>query len=137
MSKSLYLADALLNQVLGAVAWSPPSTVWLALFSTAPTGYGTGGVEFTAAAELGYARVAVANNTTNFPSSTTGTMTLGTTQTFPVNSGSNSWANAVAFGIFDASTGGNLLGYGSMTPLACPAGSAITIPSGTAIWTET
>lgn len=137
MSKSTYLADAILDQILGATAWTSPGTVYLALYSTAPTGYGTGGTEFDGTTEPGYARLAVTNNSTNFPASSGGSKTLGTNQTFAANSGGTSWANAVAFGIFDASTAGNLLGYGSMTPLACPAGGSITVASGTVIWTET
>lgn len=136
MSKSTYLANAIVDAILGATGWTPPATVYLALYSTAPTGYGTGGTEFDSGTEAGYARLAVTNDTTNFPSASSGQKTLGVSQTFATNSGGTAWANAVAFGIFDASTAGNLLGYGSMTPLACPAASAITIPSGSVIWTE-
>jgi hypothetical protein len=137
MSKSTYLANAILDEILGATNWTPPATVYLGMYSTAPTGYGTGGTEFTSGAEAGYARKAVTNNSTNFPNASAGVKSTGVDQTFATNSGGSAWANAVAFGIFDASTGGNLLGYGSMTPLACAAGSAITIPSGSVIWTET
>jgi hypothetical protein len=137
MSKSTYLANAVADLILGAVAWTPPAVVYLALYSTAPTGYGTGGTEFDGTTEPGYARLSVTNNTTNFPASSGGSKTLGTNQTFAANSSGTAWPNAVAFGIFDASTGGNLLGYGSMTPLACPAGSSITVASTTVIWTET
>jgi hypothetical protein len=137
MSKSAYLANAILDEILGATSWVPPATVYLGLYSTAPTGYGTGGVEMDGTTEPGYARLAVTNNATNFPAASGGSKTLGVSQTFAANSGGTAWANAVAFGIFDASSGGNLLGYGSMTPLACPAASAITIPSGAVIWTET
>lgn len=137
MSKSTYLANAILDEILGATNWTPPATVYLGLYSTAPTGYGTGGTEFTSGAEPGYARLAVTNNATNFPAASGGSKSTGVGQTFATNSGGSAWANAVAFGIFDASSGGNLLGYGPMTPLACAVASAITIPSGSVIWTET
>ena len=136
MSKSTYLADAILDQILGGTAWTAPGTVYLALYSTAPTGYGTGGTEFDGTTEPGYTRLAVTNNTTNFPASSGGSKATGTAFTFATNSSGTAWASAVAFGIFDASTAGNMLGYGSMTPVACPAAEAITIPSGTTIWTE-
>lgn len=137
MSKSTYLANAILDEILGATNWTPPGTVYLGLYSTAPTGYGTGGTEFDGTTEPGYARVAVTNNSTNFPAASGGSKTLGVAQTFPANSGAASWANAVAFGIWDAASGGNLLGYGSLTPVACAVGAAITITASQTIWTET
>lgn len=136
MSKSAYLANAILDEVLGATNWAPPATVYLALFSASPTGLGVGGTEFDGTAEPGYARLAVTNNATNFPAASGGAKTLGVAQTFAANSGGSAWPNAVAFGVFDASTGGNLLGYGPMTPLACPAAQAITVPAGATVWTE-
>lgn len=137
MSKSTYMADAVLDLILSGASWTPPATVYLALYSVTPTGYGTGGTEFDGTTEPGYVRLAVTNNTTNFPAASAGSKTLGVSQTFAANSGGSAWANAVAFGIFDASTAGNLLGYGAMTPIACPAGQSITIPSSSVIWTET
>lgn len=137
MSKSTYLANAILDQILGATAWTAPATVYLGLYSTSPTGYGTGGTEFDGTTEPGYVRLAVTNNATNFPAASGGSKSTGVAFTFAANSGGSNWANAVAFGIFDASTAGNLLGYGTMTPLACAPGSAITIPSASVIWTET
>ena len=136
MSKSTYLANAIANEVLGATNWVPPATVYVALYSTAPTGYGTGGTEFDSVTEPGYARVAVTNSAANFPAAVAGAKATGVIITFAANSAGVNWANAVAFGIFDASAAGNLLGYGSCTPLACTPASQLDIPSGTTIWTE-
>ena len=136
MPKSTYLANKIADEVLGASAWTPPATVYIGLYSTAPTGGGTGGTEFDGTTEPGYARLAVTNNTTNFPAASSGAKATGATFTFAANSGASNWANAVAFGIFDASTAGNLLGYGTCTPLACTPGSSLAIPSGSTVWTE-
>ena len=136
MRKSTYLANAIADEVLGASAWTPPATVYVGLYSTAPTGGGTGGTEFDGATEPGYARVAVTNNATSFPAASSGAKATGAAITFPANSGGTNWANAVAFGIWDASTAGNLLGYGTCTPLACLPSDQLSIPSGTTIWTE-
>jgi hypothetical protein len=137
VSKSSYLANKIVDEILGATGWTPPGTVYFGLYSTTPTGLGTGGTEFDGTTEPGYARVSVTNNTTNFPNASGGVKTLGVAVTFPTNSGASAWANAVGFGIWDASTSGNLLGYGSLTPVACGAGAAITIGSSQTIWTET
>lgn len=93
-----YLETALLNHVLRNSAYTSPTTVYAALYTSAPTDAG-GGTEIAAA---GYARVAV---TFGAPSggvcSNSGVVTFG-----PITGGGGT---AVAFGIFDASVAGNLL----------------------------
>ena len=70
-------------------AFTPPSNYYFALMTTAPTDNGVGGVEASGGS---YARVTVANNTTNFPNSTLGTPTI-------VNGAAISWGTAgVAWG---------------------------------------
>lgn len=124
-----------LDKVLGATDFTPPATVYFALYSATPGDAG-GGTELATGTSPGYARVAVTNNTTNFPNASAGAKTVGTAVAFPTNSGGAAWVAAVAWGTFDASTGGTLLLWGPMTSLACPAAQAITIPAGTTIWTE-
>jgi hypothetical protein len=55
--------NLVLDQSLGAVPYTPPTTWYLALYSVAPTKAG-GGTEFST---FGYARKAITNNATNFP----------------------------------------------------------------------
>lgn len=111
-SFSDYLEDKLLNHVFGATAYSSPGTLYIALFTAAPSDSG-GGTEVTGGS---YARVAVTNNTTNFPNASGTNPTSkanGTTITFPTASAS--WGTVVAFGIFDASSGGNLIAWADLT----------------------
>jgi len=136
MSKSDYLELKVLDKVLGATDFTPPATVYFALYSVTPSDSG-GGTELVTGTSPGYARVAVTNNTTNFPNASAGAKTTGADITFPTNtSGGAAWLAAIAWAILDASTGGNLLLLGAMTSLACPNAQAIVIPSGTTIWTE-
>lgn len=109
-SKSDYLENAILNHVLGAQTYTPPATVYVALYTAAP-GESGGGTEVSGG---GYARVAVANNTTNWPTTTTGTKSNGTAIQFP--QATANWGTVVAWGILDAATGGNLLYYGDVSP---------------------
>jgi hypothetical protein len=110
--KSDYLEAALLNHLFGNVAYSVPSNYYFALFSSAPTDTG-GGTEINTS-NTGYARKLVANNTTNFPTITvTNSKTNGTSVDFPT--ATTSWGSVVAFGIYDASTSGNLLFWGDLT----------------------
>lgn len=105
MSFSNYLEDKVLNHVFGGTSYTAPSTLYIALFTTAPNEDGTGGVEVT----------------------TTGTAYARQTGAFTVSSGTASNSSAieyatatanygtvVAVGIYDASTSGNLLAYGTL-----------------------
>ncbi len=114
-SKSDYLEAKLLDHVLGATAYSAPATVYVALFTAAPTDAG-GGTEVSTGGGSSYARVAVTNNTTNWPNASGTSPTTksnGTAITFPT-AGAD-WGTIVAFGVFDASSAGNLLYWATLT----------------------
>jgi hypothetical protein len=102
----------MLDAVLGKVTYVAPTTLYVALYTAAPTSAG-GGTECTGGS---YARSAVTNNLTNFPSASgggPGVKANGTAVTFPTASAG--WGTVVAFGVFDASSGGNLLYWGTLT----------------------
>lgn len=109
-SKSDFLELELLDHVLGNAAYTAPSNIHVALFTVAPTDSG-GGTECSAG---NYARVSVTNNATNFPAASGGLKQNGTAINF-VQANAD-WAPpaspVVAFGLFDASTSGNLLYWG-------------------------
>ena len=121
------LIDFLLRaQALGitgasAAAGTGPTTTYVALFTVTPSDTG-GGTEVTGGS---YARVAVTSSLANWAgtqsagSTTASTGTGGTTSnnasiTFPTPSAN--WGVVVAAGIFDASSAGNLLLYGAVSP---------------------
>jgi hypothetical protein len=116
---SNYLENAILNNVLGQAAMPAIANTYIALFTAGPDDSG-GGTEVSGA---GYARVNLANNTTNWPTTTTGSKANGAVITFPTAGGS--WGTVTHFGIFSAATGGNLLFHGSL-------GSAKVVGSGDA-----
>ena len=101
---STYLANKLLDHVLGGSDLARPANVHFALLTTAPTDDNTGGVEVS---ETGYARVQMTNNATNFPAASSGKKFNGTTITFPLAGAE--WGVIRAVAVFDAATGGNLL----------------------------
>jgi hypothetical protein len=109
--KSDYLEVALLNHLFGNVAYTVPATYHFALFTSAPNDAG-GGTEVNPSGS-GYGRVAVTNNTTNFPTIVSGSKSNGTAINFAVATAS--WGSVVAFGIYDAATLGNLLFWGDLT----------------------
>ena len=108
-SKSDFLENELLDHVLGGGDYSRPATVYVALFTVALSDSG-GGTEVSGGS---YARVAVTNNATNWPAASGGAKSNGTEIAFP--EATASWGTVVAFAIFDASTGGNMLYWADLT----------------------
>lgn len=115
----LFRAQAIGIAGASAGAGSGPATLYVGLLTTTPTD-STAGTEVSGGS---YARVGVTSATTawnNTQGNTTGasTGTDGTTEnastiTFPAPTAS--WGTVTGFGIYDASTGGNLLIYGALT----------------------
>lgn len=107
-----YLDEKLNKLSFGKTAYAGETTVYVALSTSTPTKSGS---NFTEPSGNAYTRVSVTNNTTNWvPSgSQPGTgqqQENGTTVQFPTATGS--WGTVTYFGIYDASTSGNLLAYG-------------------------
>jgi hypothetical protein len=104
-----YLEDELLDHVFGGSDYTRPATVYIALYTVAPGDAG-GGTECAAA---DYARLSITNNATNFPASSGGAKANGTE--FAWSAATNDWGTIVAFGIFDAVSGGNLLCWADLS----------------------
>ena len=102
-----YTEDAILDHSLGTSAWTMPTTVYLALYTTAPAvPDGLGGVEVTNAGA--YARQAIA-----FDAASAGTASNTAEVVFPTATAN--WGTVVAFAILDSGTwdAGNMLYYGN------------------------
>lgn len=115
-----YLENKLIDFLLRAQTFSAPATVYVALFTAAPTDAG-GGTEVTGGS---YARVAVSSalanwagtqsaGSTSASSGTGGTTSNNGSITFPAPTGN--WGSVTSFGLFDAATSGNLLIYANLT----------------------
>lgn len=95
-----YLANALFNHVLRGIAYTSPSNVYAALF--------VGGIEVSGG---GYARQPVHGSTAwSSPINGAGT----NSDQLPFGPASSPWGTVDSVGLFDASTGGNLLIYGPL-----------------------
>lgn len=103
-AKSDFLENELLDHVLRNSSYTPPTTVYIGLYTTAPTDAG-GGTEVSGGS---YARQSVAFNAAS------GGATANTSDiNFPVATAN--WGTIVAVGLFDASTAGNLLYWNTIT----------------------
>ncbi len=103
-----------------AAAGTGPTSLFVGLLTAAPSDTG-GGTEVTGGS---YARVSVASSTTNWAgtqaaastavsSGTSGTTSNNGAITFPAPTAN--WGVVTHFGIYDASSGGNLLIHGALT----------------------
>jgi len=135
--KSDYLEKKLLDHVYGATSYSKPATVYFILSSAAYSDAATG----AACNELsggGYARVAVTNNSTNFPDAT------GTSPALKTNGVAISWPTATAdwptarsWYAADAPSAGNILHGGDLaTEVTVLSGGGHTAPIGALAITE-
>lgn len=117
---SNYLENALVDQLFRNQSAPTTSTLYVGLLTAAPNDAG-GGTEVSGGS---YARVSVASSLANWAgtqsagSTTASSGTGGQTSnnaaiTFPTPTAG--WGTVTHFGIYDASSGGNLLFYGALT----------------------
>lgn len=115
-----FAENKIIDGFLRGAAYTP-TNVYVGLLTAAPSD-SAAGTEVSGGA---YARVTVACNTTNWAgtqsagstaasSGTGGTTSNNVVITFPAPSGAN-WGLCTHFGIYDASTSGNLLVYAALT----------------------
>jgi hypothetical protein len=119
-AKSDYLENKLIDFIFRGQSYTPPATLYVALLTAAPSDAG-GGTEVSGGS---YARVGVTASLANFAgtqsagSTTASSGTGGTTSnngaiTFPAPTAN--WGSVTHWGIYDASSGGNLLYYAPLT----------------------
>lgn len=121
MSFTDYLEAKVLDHVFGKTsAYTAPTNLYYALYTTLPDDTGSNGVEVSGGS---YARVSVTNNATNFPNATAGNKANGNLITFAAPTAN--WGTVVGFGLCDASSGTNILAV-------FPLDQSKSIPSGSA-----
>ena len=101
-----YLEDKVLEHVFGGNAYTAPGTLYVALYTVAPTDTG-GGTEVTGGA---YARQSGA-----FTVSGTNPTQASNSAAIEYPTATANYGTVVAVGIFDASSSGNLLAYANLT----------------------
>ena len=106
--KSDYYQNIILNFMFGNVTYTPPTTLYIAL-STAAWSAASTGSSMSEVTGGSYTRVAVTNNTTNWPGASSGSTSNATVFTFPTATAG--WGTIVSAYIVDASTAGNCI-YG-------------------------
>ena len=101
---SNYLENALVNATLRNTAYTSPATVYVGLFTTDPTDAGSG----TEVSGGSYVR-----QSATFAAPSDGASSTSADVTFP--QATANWGTVTHFGIYDASTAGNLMYHGALT----------------------
>ena len=113
MSFSNYLENKVLDHLFGATIYTPSSTLYIALNTGVPAPGDDAGAGFLEPSGNAYARVSMTNNKTNWTTASSGALENATAITFPTATGN--WGTVTHFGIYDNSSGGNILGSGALT----------------------
>lgn len=100
-----YLENELLDHTLGGAAYSSPASVYVGLATSSFADDNSGAGEISGGA---YARKAA-----SFAAASSGSCSTDTTITW--DTATADWGTITHFGIFDASTAGNLLYHGALT----------------------
>jgi len=103
---STALNNKLLDHILKTTSFAVPSNIYVALYTVAPTASG-GGTEVSG---NGYARKVHNSWDAGADGASENTGAIS----FDAASGGN-WGTVVAFGLFDAISGGNFLAWGDLT----------------------
>ena len=103
-----YLKQKLNSHLLRSTAYTRPSALYLALFTTKPDKDGANGTEVPAPRRTAYGRVACGPLDANWSDPDANGKSLNLVD-FVFDTPTLDWGTPVAFGIADASTGGNFL----------------------------
>lgn len=106
-SFSDYLEDKVLKHVFTNTAYTAPTTIYVALYTAAPSD--TGGGTEVSTTSTGYGR-----QTAAFTVSGTAT-TATNSAAIEYSAATASWGTITHIGLFDASTAGNLLAWAPLT----------------------
>jgi hypothetical protein len=117
---SNYLANAMVNATLRNTSYTSPATVYVALYSTAPTA-STSGTELTGNS---YSRQSV-----TFSAPSAGSASSNVAVSFGPATGNN-WATVRGMAIVDASSSGNILYFQTTTSQNVLIGKTLTYGSG-------
>lgn len=127
MPKTYAFAQDILQHIIDEATYTAPATLYVALFTEAPTRSG-GGTEVDG---TGYARQAItfSSPTAQAEMSNDGAITFPEAQA--------DWGTIVAFAVFDADTSGNMLGYDYLTQSReVLTGDTLYFASGNLVWNE-
>jgi hypothetical protein len=129
---SQYLENACLNWLRGTTFPAAPATLYLALFTTPPVN----GVDSAAVEVSGnnYSRLAVTSTDFAAPTGSAPASTHNTPSEVMATP-SGAWGAVTGWGLYDASSGGNLLAYGTFASVSPTTGDTVEFLTGALVVT--
>lgn len=122
-----YLEGKILDHIFRTGSFTKPTTLAVGLFTAAPSDTG-GGTEVTGGS---YARASLNPLDANWTGPTAGNGYTSNAVTISFATPTAAWGTITHFGIFDATTSGNLLIWGSLAPASVVAsGDTVTFQPG-------
>lgn len=114
-----YLELKVLDWLFGGVAFTPPATYYVALYTAAPNDAG-GGTEVSTGVWTNYQRAPVTKNATNFPAAASGAISNAVAITGFFSSGTTAAVTGTApvvthVAIMDAASAGNQIANAALT----------------------
>lgn len=128
MAITYYQSNKILDYEFGNTSYTPASTMYFGLSTTTIANNGTGATEPSGGS---YARVSLVNNKTNWGNASNGSLTNLSTVQFTESTAS--WGTITYVFISDASTSGNILYFGALSPSRTVAINTIVYFSASAI----
>ena len=104
-----YFENKVLDKYFGAVEYTPPANLYIALSTADPTDDGSGLTEPSGGA---YERKLIANNKTTWTTASAGALDNAIEIAFAMATAS--WGVITHFAIMDALTGGNMIGHADL-----------------------
>lgn len=99
-----YLHDTVMNRLLLGSPWTPPSSLWVALFTTVPALDGTGGTEVSTTG-TGYGRQELVAATPDWGATGGSSREYSNLYNIDFNAPSADWGTITGAGLYDAETG--------------------------------
>jgi len=127
-----FLEKAVLDHVLTATSYTPPTTRYLALFNNT-SGNAAANLEAgTLTDEISTSGTAYGRKTVTFGAAVIGaTTTSATDATVTFDAATDNWGTVTHVAVMDAATGGNVLFYGAVTtPKTIETGDTFQVSSG-------
>jgi hypothetical protein len=122
MSITYYSANKILDRNFGSTAYTPPTTMYFGLSTTAVQIDGTGATEPSGFA---YARIGLTNDKSNWGTAASASLTNSAAVTFVESTGS--WGTVTHVFISDALTSGNIWWYDALSPSRAVASSTTVL----------
>lgn len=122
-----YTAERMLNKLLGITDYTPAANHHFGAFTVNPAD--AEATAYTECTNAGYGRVSKTNNDTTWADWASGAKVCAVEVAFAA--ATENWTELVGIGVWDASTSGNLLGWGALaSPITILDTEVLTIPAG-------